>query len=154
MTSSQSRTLFATAAVVAAGVAAWAVGNSTSNDTASSATPARFAPAAQAAPQGAPAGQAPPARGRGFGTAVSGATAAKVEKVVLAKYPGTLEVVVGLPDGSFVAHDITSSGELHVLVSKDFKIVGVDQGGGPPPGVTPQRTAPPSDDAPERGTLS
>src|SRR4051794_32426320 len=141
MTTSQSRALFATAAVIAAGVAAWAVGNSTSDGTASSATPARFAPAGRAAPQGA---QAPPVGGRAFGDAVSGATADKVAKVVLAKYPGTMEVVVGLPDGSFVAHDITSSGELHVLVSKDFNIVGVDQGGGPPPGAAPQGTAPPS----------
>jgi hypothetical protein len=57
-----------------------------------------------------------------------------------------VERVVQLPDGSYEVHVITSSGEQHVLVSKDFEVTGTQQGG-PPPGFgdgdTPQSgTAP------------
>jgi hypothetical protein len=49
---------------------------------------------------------------------------------------------MALPDGSFVAHVITTDGELHVAVSKDYKVLGIQQGG-PPPGAGPQGGAPP-----------
>jgi hypothetical protein len=53
---------------------------------------------------------------------------------------------VKLQDGTYVVHVITSGGERHVHVSKDFKVIGADQGGpgagGPPPGVPPQGGAP------------
>jgi hypothetical protein len=40
-----------------------------------------------------------------------------------------------LDDGSYEVHVIRSGGEeVHVLVSKDFRITGTEQGG-PPPGV-------------------
>lgn len=79
-------------------------------------------------------GQAP----RGFGTEVTGATADKVKAAVVAKYKGTIERIEKLPDGSYLAHVITSNGEYHVAVSKDFRITGAQRGGrgagGPPPG--------------------
>jgi hypothetical protein len=36
-----------------------------------------------------------------------------------------------LSDGTYVAHVITSNGEYHVTVSKDFKVSGAQQGGTP-----------------------
>src|SRR4051812_20388229 len=93
MSRSLTRTATATAAVIAAGVIAWAVGSSTSNSAASSPTAAR-AQAGQL-PQ---SGQAPP----GFGQDVTGSTADKVSKAALAKYPGTVERIMKLPDGSYV----------------------------------------------------
>jgi len=106
------------------------------------------APAAQsAAPQGATPqtgqmprnGQAPP----GFGTAVTGDTAKKVAAAATAKYPGTVERVMKLQDGSYVAHVITTSGERHVLISKAFKVTGSEQGGpGGRGGAPPSQTAP------------
>ncbi|HEY3186097.1 MAG TPA: hypothetical protein VGJ70_01390, partial [Solirubrobacteraceae bacterium] len=126
------RTVAAAAAVIALGFAAWGLGNSTSSDSTSSAgapSSASTAPAGRQAPQ---PGQAP----QGFGTVVTGTTADKVKKAALTKYPGTLEGVMALPDGSFVAHVIRPSGELHVAVSKDFKVLGIEQGG-PPPGAAP-----------------
>ncbi|MGZ4277694.1 MAG: hypothetical protein ACXVFK_13240 [Solirubrobacteraceae bacterium] len=75
-------------------------------------------------------GQAPP----GFGTPVTGATAAKLQSLVTAKYPGTVERVMKLSDGSYVVHVIGSGGERHVTVSKDFKITGAEQGGPGGPG--------------------
>lgn len=90
----------------------------------------RFAP-----PGAAPNGGGPP----GFGTPVTGATAKKVEAAALEKYPGTIERVMSLPDGSYVAHVIRSGGgsEVHVHVSKTFEVTGFDSGGGPPGGGAP-----------------
>lgn len=92
-----------------------------------------------AAPQGGQAlqgGRVPP----GLGTAVTGDTAKKVQAAATARYPGTVERVMKLQDGSYVAHVITSSGERHVLVSKDFRVTGSRQGGpGLPPGSTQQQ---------------
>jgi hypothetical protein len=71
-------------------------------------------------------GQAPP----GFGTDVTGAAASKAKAAALAKYDGTVERVMKLDDGSYVVHVLTSSGgEYHVLVSRDFKVTGAQQGG-------------------------
>lgn len=92
-----------------------------------------------AAPQGGQApqgGVVPP----GMGTAVTGDIAKKVQAAATARYPGTVERVMKLQDGSYVAHVITSSGERHVLVSKDFRVTGSQQGGpGLPPGSTQQQ---------------
>jgi hypothetical protein len=74
---------------------------------------------------------------RGFGTPVSGATAAKAKTAALAKYKGTVERVMKLDDGSYVVHVITSSGEYHVAVSKDFKVTGAQQGGPGASGAPP-----------------
>jgi hypothetical protein len=123
---------------IAAGVAlafgAWALGSagSSSNQTASAATGRTAGPPGMNGQ--APNGQAPP----GFGIPVTGAAATKVKNAALAKYSGTVEHVMKLPDGSYVVHVITSSGEVHVRVSKSFQVTGIDQGG--PPG--PQGTAP------------
>ena len=71
-------------------------------------------------------GQAPP----GFGTPVRGTAATKAAKAAVAKYPGSVEAVMQLPDGSYVVHVITSSGEDHVAVSSAFQVTGVEQRGG------------------------
>jgi hypothetical protein len=73
--------------------------------------------------------------GFGRGTPVVGPTAAKVKAAALAKYPGTIQDIQGLPDGSYVAHVIRpDKTEIHVLVSKDFKVTGTRSG---PPGGGP-----------------
>ena len=127
------------AAAVVAALGAWALGKSSSSGSTTATVQQARAPqfGGGQAPQG---GQAPP----GFGSEVIGATASRIEKLVLAKYPGSIEVVVQLPDGSYVVHDITSNGELHIGVSKEFKITGTDAGG-PPRGAAPPQgaTAPP-----------
>jgi hypothetical protein len=135
------------AAVVLA-FAAYALGNSKSDDGTSGTANAAQAPTAgQAAPNGQlpqagqlpQNGQAPP----GFGTPVTGTAADKAKAAALAKYDGTVEQVMKLDDGSYVVHVITSSGEYHVSVSKDFKVTGAQQGvpggaQGSPPGTAPQ----------------
>jgi hypothetical protein len=89
-----------------------------------------------------------PGGGPGFGTPVTGATADKVAKAALAKHPGRIEHIAKLPDGSYVAHVITSKGELHVAVSKDFHVTGTQtgprRGGAPAGGLLPGGAAPPS----------
>jgi len=74
-----------------------------------------------------------------MGTPVTGATLTKLKAVATAKYPGTVEQAMKLDDGSYVVHVIQSSGngEVHVRVSKDFKVTGVDQGGPPSGGAPP-----------------
>jgi hypothetical protein len=74
--------------------------------------------------------------GSGFGTAATGTAAAKAKAAALAKYPGTAERVMQLPDGSYEVHVITrSSGEVHVKVSKSFQVTGTQTG--PPAGGAP-----------------
>jgi hypothetical protein len=90
------------------------------------------------APQGVPSG--PPAGGPGFGTPVTGTAAAKAKAAALAKYPGTVEQVMGTPDGNYVVHVIQSGNtEVHVLVSKQFQVTGTfagpPRGGMRPPGA-------------------
>jgi hypothetical protein len=130
------------AAVVLA-VGAYAVGNASSgnsaNGTAGAAQPVMGGPLSGRPPRN---GQ-PPA---GFGTPVTGAAADKVKAAALAKYPGTIQRIVKLGDGSYVAHVITSNGELRVAVSQQFKVTGAQQGGpgpGRPGGVGPAGAAPP-----------
>ena len=83
-------------------------------------------------------GQAPP----GFGTDVTGAAANKAKAAALAKYDGSVERVMKLDDGSYVVHVLSSSGEYHVLVSKDFKVTGAQQGGPGQGGGTPGTGSP------------
>jgi hypothetical protein len=120
-------------AAVALAFGAYAVGNSNSSNSSNGvANASGAAPAAngqQQVPQGGQVprnGQGPPG---GFGTPVSGATAKKVEAAALARYNGSVEQVMKLDDGSYVVHVITSNGEYHVAVSKDFKVTGAQQGG-------------------------
>lgn len=77
-----------------------------------------------------------------MGTVVTGSAATKASDAATAKYAGTVERVLKLSDGSYVVHVITSSGEVHVKVSKAFVVTGVEQGGGPPQGAAPSTTAP------------
>jgi hypothetical protein len=96
--------------------------------------------AARSGPGGAPGAGAP----QGMGTQVTGATLTKLKAVATAKYPGTVERAMKLPDGSYEVHVIQSGGkgEVHVLVSKAFKVTGVQQGG-PPGGAAPSGSNPP-----------
>ena len=132
----------AAAAVVAVG--AFLIGSSQSDSTANTANTA--SPAAQ---QG---GQAPPGfgRGGGMGTPVTGDAATKVEQAVTAKYGGQIERVLKLADGSYLAHVITSNGELRVTVSKSFEVTGTQQG--PPGGARPPGA--PSASQPSPGSTS
>jgi hypothetical protein len=80
----------------------------------------------------------PGAPSPGLGTDVTGTAATKAKKAALAKYPGTVERIMQLPDGSYVLHVIRNSGdEVHVKVSKTFAVTGVEQ-------RMPGRGAPPS----------
>jgi hypothetical protein len=143
-------TKFAIAGIAAVAVAfgAYTLGNSSSNNGSSgTANAAQVGPNGQA-PRGGQFpgnGQAPP----GFGTPVTGTAAAKAKAAALARYKGTAERVMQLQDGSYLVHVITSSGEYHVRVSKDFTVTGANQGGpggpgggGVPGGAAPQGTAP------------
>ena len=74
-----------------------------------------------------------PSGGPGPGTPVVGPAAAKVKAAALAKYPGTIQDIQQVPDGSYVAHVIRpDKTEIHVLVSKAFKVTGTRSG--PPAG--------------------
>jgi hypothetical protein len=100
-------------------------------------------PGGQGAPQGfsPQGGQAPPQGaqgGPGMFAPVTGATLAKLKAAATAKYPGTVERAVKLPDGSYEVHVVRSGGqEVHVLVSRDFKVTGTERRdfrGAPPAG--------------------
>jgi hypothetical protein len=100
-----------------------------SKNSSSSSTSASSTPAAQTS-----AGYGTAGRGA-MGTQVTGDTLSKLKAAVAAKYPGTVEQAMKLQDGSYEVHVIGSTGtETHVLVSKDFKITGTQQGG-PPAGA-------------------
>ncbi len=141
------------AALLAAG--AWVLGTSGSDASTTSASTTTRPGMAQGGPPSQAGGQAPRAGQRppGFGAAVTGATADKVAAAATARYPGEVERVMQLPDGSYVAHVITSSGEVHVAVSKDFKVTGTEQGG-PPMGGTPGATPPSVESGPSSAGAS
>jgi hypothetical protein len=118
----------AAAAVLAIG--GYLVGTGQSDSAATSANTTN--PAAQEGGQGRP-GFGPRA---GFGTEVTGDAAQKVQQAVAAEYDGGIERVQQLSDGSYLAHVITSDGEIYVSVSKSFEITGTQQRaqGAMPPG--------------------
>jgi hypothetical protein len=129
--------ILSTTGLLAAGGLA-ACGSSSSTG-ATAAAGAAGAGATTPAPAGTPTGR-PPAGGPGrMGTAVIGTAFDKAKAAATAKYPGQVEQVLKLSDGSYVVHVISSSGEQHVKLSKTFKITGLAQGrpGGPPPGAAP-----------------
>jgi hypothetical protein len=132
-TNTPAKTVVAGLAAAAIALGGYFVGHSNSNSSASAAVP-----------QTAAAGQLPGAgQGRpGFGTVATGTAADKAKAAALAKYSGTVQTVMKLSDGSYVVHVVTSNGEVHVLVSKDFKVTGTQQG--PPAGVAPGGAAAPS----------
>jgi hypothetical protein len=107
-----------TAAVVVA-VGAFSIGNaSTSNS-----SPVRGA--SGSAPAQTASGQIPKGWQQGDGTLITGATADKVKALALANYAGTVNRVLKLSDGSYVAHIFANpAGPHHVFVSKDFKVTG------------------------------
>lgn len=126
-----SKKLMTTSAVAAAAavlaVGAYLLGTTQSDSSASGAPTANF-PAQGRGHFGN--GGAPPAgrgAGPGFGNAVTGATADKVAKAATADHPGTVERVVQLPDGSYLAHVLTDNGEIYVAVSKNFEVTGTQE---------------------------
>jgi hypothetical protein len=121
-------------AAVAVALGAYALGNSNSNSGSSgTANAAAFGQAPNSSSGSGPGSGVPQQNGGGppggFGTPVTGGTAQKVSTAALAKYSGTVEGVVKLGDGSYIAHVLTSNGEYHVTVSKNFKVTGAQQGG-------------------------
>ena len=132
----------AVAAAVAVAIGGLAIGNSTSSNGSSGTAnaAATTGPAARSgygprAGQGAQSGQAPskaPVTGQvpagwqpGTGTIITGASADKAKALaVAAGYKGTVNRVLQLSDGSYVAHMFATSGPHHVFVSKDFKVTG------------------------------
>jgi hypothetical protein len=117
------KALAGAAAMLAVGVVIAGCGSSNTT----TATPAAATSSAASSTQGTP-----PA----IGKAVTGAAADKAKAAALAKYPGTVERVMKLSDGSYVVHVKRSSGgEIHVLVSKAFAVTGTEQG--PPAGGAP-----------------
>ena len=139
MTSSHTPSTIAKVVAAAAAIVALAFGaNAIANGDSSSAT-AGSAPT----PAGRPGNGGPPG---GMGTAVTGATLTKLKAVATAKYPGTVERAMKLPDGSYEVHVIQTGGkgEVHVLVSKDLKVTGTQKGGPPGGGAPPSGSAPPS----------
>jgi hypothetical protein len=123
-------------AVLVFGAAAISGANSSSGSSAAASGTRGFAaPPGQVPQQG---GQIPQqgqgGRPPGFGTDVTGAKADKAAKAALAKYPGQVEHIEQLQDGSYVVHVIQSSGEVHVLVSAAFKVTGHQAGPGGPGG--------------------
>jgi hypothetical protein len=126
----------AVAAVVAVAVLALGASQISRSDATAGATGAGGAmQQSGGAPGGAPGGMAPP----GMGTEVSGSTLTELGAAATAKYPGAVERAMELEDGSYVVHVVRSGGggEVHVRVSRDFEVTGVQQGG-PPAGATGQ----------------
>jgi hypothetical protein len=126
------------AAVIAIGVGAAVVGassgNSNNNQTGNQA-------AAQVPPGMNQPGGGPPGGGRaggpGIGTPVTGDAATKVTQAVKAKYPGTIERIIQIPNGSYLAHVIQDNGsEVRVLVDANFNVTGT-QSGAPRGGMVP-----------------
>jgi hypothetical protein len=91
-----------------------------------------------------------------MGTEVTGDAAAKVEQAVAAKYDGTIERVQQLDDGSYVAHVMTTGGEVYVTVSKSFEVTGTQQRPqhGMPPGGAPGSESAPGSQSGTNSTTS
>jgi hypothetical protein len=135
MTSSHTPSKIAKVVAAAAAIVALAFGaNAIANGNSSSASADGPSQTAAGRPPG------------GMGAAVTGATLTRLKAVATAKYPGTVERAMKLPDGSYEVHVIQSGGkgEVHVLVSKDFTVTGTQKGGPPGGGAPPSGSAPPS----------
>jgi hypothetical protein len=116
------RFVAAGAAAVAVAVGGLAIANSGSGNGTSGTANATQAPAPS---QATPTGQIPQGWQPGTGTIITGAAADKAKAAALAaKYPGTVNRVLRLSDGSYVVHLIATSGPHHVFVGKDFKVMG------------------------------
>jgi hypothetical protein len=109
------------AAAVAIAIGGVAIGNSSSSNGASGTTNAAPATASGQARSG----QVPQNWRPGTGTIITGAAADKAKAAALTtNYPGTVNRVVKLSDGSYNVHLLGTSGPHHVFVSKDFKVTG------------------------------
>jgi hypothetical protein len=121
------RFVAAGAAAVAVAIGGFAIGNSSSGNGASGmANEAHAAaPPKAAGPAQARSGQVPKNWRPGTGTLITGAAADKAKAAALANYPGTVNRVLKLGDGSYAVHMFANpSGPHHVFVSKNFKVTG------------------------------
>jgi hypothetical protein len=85
----------------------------------------------------------PGGRGFGQGTPLLGDAYNKAQASALAKYPGTIQTIEQLADGTIVVHVIQADGsEVHVLEDKNYVVTGIDSGpgGGEFPGGPQQAT--------------
>jgi hypothetical protein len=72
-------------------------------------------------------GQIPPTYRQGSGTIVSGTTANKATEAALAAYSGgVVDRVVKLSNGEYEVHNIGVNWPHHILVNKNFKVIGAD----------------------------
>ena len=138
-------------AAIALGFGGYAIDNAVSgNGNSAVANSTRPPVAGQLPGNGGPRAGGPRLGGNGsprFGTPVTATTASKVSSAATAKYPGTVQGVFQLSDGSYVARVITSSGPYRVSVSKDFQVTGANAfpAGAPgAPGAPPSGATPPS----------
>jgi hypothetical protein len=114
------RFIAAGAAAVAVAIGGVVVSNSSSSNGASGTAKVAQAPApGQASQSGVPQNWRP-----GTGTIITGAAAEKAKAAALAKYPGTVNRVLQLSDGSYAVHMFATSAPHHVFLSKDFKVTG------------------------------
>jgi hypothetical protein len=120
-------------ASIAAGIAAialatggYAIANSGSSSSASTATAGQVVPFDRGNPTPAtPVGQIPPNFSDGSGKIVTGAAADKAKAAALAAYPGgTVNRVALLSDGEYNVHVIGVNWPHHVFVSASFEVVG------------------------------
>jgi hypothetical protein len=112
----------AVAVAIAIAIGSFAIGNSSSSNSASRTTNAAQAAAPGQAPQ---SGQVPQNWRPGTGTIITGAAADRAKAVAVAKYPeGTVNRVLKLSDGSYAVHRIRTPAPHHVFVSKHFKVTG------------------------------
>jgi len=131
-------TAAAAAAILAVG--AYMIATSQTDTASGTQSASGQVPGSRPGQAGAQSGAAP---GRGMGDPVTGAVAQKVAKAATARYPGDIERIEQMPDGTYVAHVVTGQGELHVTVSRSLRVLGTEQRPqGAPPGTTPGQGAP------------
>jgi len=131
MSSTQPKILRHRRKTLAGAMAAIAVGGLLAGCGASSSTPSTASATPAAATSSSSQGVPP-----GMEKTVTGAAAAKAKAAATAKYAGTVERVMQLPDGSYEVHvTTTSGGEVHVKVSKTFTVTGTETA--PPAGAAP-----------------
>jgi hypothetical protein len=109
------------AALAAIAFGASAIASSGKSPTSPAAAGMPGAPGMRGAPPQGPNGAPPP----GMGAPVTGAIAEKVKAAAIARYPGTIERIEAMPDGSYIAHVVRSGGsEVHVIVNRQFQVAG------------------------------
>ena len=116
----------AVALVLATG--GYAIADSGSSSSASSATAGKVIPFQRGAPSPAtPVGQIPAGFKDGSGTLITGAAADKAKAAAAAAYPGgTVNRVSQLSNGEYNVHMIGVNWPHHVFVDQNFQVVGAE----------------------------